>query len=146
MHTNTALNETISILSNSIPGLMFCMMYALICRDVFPLWRSDRPHVSKAELRQVGELFDLDDGVVQGGLQSLGHHVGQDYRHHHGEDVRDLTGQLKADDSCGHSVSHRSSQCCRSWRRNRGMDGVQPTWVEGMIKASLDTNVLRPGL
>lgn len=92
--------------------------------------------MSKAELGQVWELFDLDDGVIQGGLQPLGHHVGQDYRHHHGEDVRDLTGQLKADDRCGHSVSHRSSQGCCSCRaeQKRNMSG-------GYEEGGLDMNV-----
>lgn len=74
--------------------------------------------MSKAELRQVRQLLDLDDGVVQGGLQALGHHVGQDYCHHHGQDVGDLACQLKADNRRRHSVSHSPGQSCRSCQRH----------------------------
>ncbi|KAF3834162.1 hypothetical protein F7725_025366 [Dissostichus mawsoni] len=72
-----------------------------------------------AELRQVRQLLDLDDGVVQGGLQALGHHVGQDYCHHHGQDVGDLTCQLKADHCRGYRVSDSpgrlTNDCVPSW-------------------------------
>lgn len=73
------------------------------------------PDVSEAELGEVWQFLDLDDGVVEGGLQALGHHVGQDHRHHHGQDVGDLACQLEADHRCGHRVGHRSGQCRRSW-------------------------------
>lgn len=73
--------------------------------------------MSKAEFGQVGQLLDLDDGVVERGLQALGHHVGQDYSHHHGQDVGDLACQLKADNRRGHGVSHSAGQCRRSYQR-----------------------------
>lgn len=84
--------------------------------------------MSKAKLWQVWQLFDLDDGVVQRGLQALGHHVGQDYCHHHGQDVGDLSCQLKADNSSGHRVSYSSSQCCCSCQGHGGKDGT--TWLQ----------------
>lgn len=83
------------------------------------MWNHHEPHVSKAKLRQVRQLLDLDDGVVQGGLQTLGHHVGQNYCHHHGQDVGDLPSQLKADNRSGHCVSHRTSQRCCSCQEEK---------------------------
>lgn len=71
-----------------------------------PLWKHHTPHVSEAKLRQVRQLLDLDNGVVERGLQALGHHVGQDYCHHHRQDVGDLACQLEADNCRGHCVSH----------------------------------------
>lgn len=56
------------------------------------------PNVPKSQLRQVRQLLDLDDGVVERRLKTLGHHVRQDDRHHHGQDVGDLSCQLEADD------------------------------------------------
>ena len=40
--------------------------------------------VSPAELRQVGQLLDADDGVVDGRLQTLSHSIGQNNRNHYG--------------------------------------------------------------
>lgn len=34
------------------------------------------PDVAKSQLRQVGQLLHLNDGVIERGLQTLGHHVG----------------------------------------------------------------------
>lgn len=51
--------------------------------------------MSPAELWKVGQLFDPDDGVVEGGLQGLGNSIGQDHRDHYGQDVGDLASQLK---------------------------------------------------
>lgn len=34
------------------------------------------PDVPKSQLRQVGQLLHLNDGVIERGLQTLGHHVG----------------------------------------------------------------------
>lgn len=85
--------------------------------------------MSEAELRQVRQLLDLDDGVVEGWLQTLGHHVGQDDCHHHGQDVGDLARQLEADNRRGHRVSHSSGQrrgsCQEAWdgRISRGRGG-----------------------
>lgn len=77
------------------------------------------PDVPKSQLRQVRQLLNLDDGVVERRLQTLSHHVGQDDRHHHGQDVGDLACQLKADNRRGHSVSHSPGQCRRSYQRCR---------------------------
>lgn len=63
--------------------------------------------VAPAQLWQVGQLLDPDDGVVEGGLQGLGHGVGQDHRYHHGEDVGDLSGQLEDNDGGGNGVGDR---------------------------------------
>lgn len=64
--------------------------------------------VSPAQLREVGQLFDPDDGVVEGGLQGLRHSVGQDDCYHHWEDVGDLASQLKHNDCSGNCVGDRS--------------------------------------
>ncbi len=64
--------------------------------------------VSPAELWEVGQLLDPDDGVVDGGLQGLGHGVGQDHSYHHRQDVGDLTSQLKHYDGGGNRVGDRS--------------------------------------
>lgn len=66
--------------------------------------------VAPAQLGQVGQLLDPDDGVVEGRLQRLGHGVGQDHRYHHRQDVGDLTGQLEDDDGGGDRVGDRSGQ------------------------------------
>lgn len=76
--------------------------------------------VTPAELRQVGQLLDPDDGVVEGRLQWLGHSVGQDHRDHHRQDVGDLTGQFKHDDGSGHRVGDRSGQGCGTWAAGGG--------------------------
>lgn len=72
------------------------------------------PDVSEGQLRQVRQLLDLDDGVVERRLQALCHHVGQDHSHHHGQDVRDLACELEADDRRRHRVRDRPRQCCRT--------------------------------
>lgn len=64
--------------------------------------------VPPAQLWEVGQLLDPDDGVVQGGLQRLGHGVGQDHRDHHRQDVGDLTRQLEHDDCSGNRVGDGS--------------------------------------
>lgn len=66
------------------------------------------PH---SQLRKVGQLLDADDGVVQRRLERLCHGVGQDHRDHHGQDVRDLTGQLEDDDRGGHGVCDGAGKC-----------------------------------
>lgn len=68
--------------------------------------------VSPAEFGEVGQLLDPDDGVVQGGLEGLGHSVGQDHRYHHRQDVGDLASQLEHDDRGGNRVGDRSGQGC----------------------------------
>lgn len=83
--------------------------------------------VTPAQLRQVGQLLDPDDGVVEGGLERLGHGVGQDHRDHHGQDVGDLSGQLEHNDSGGNGVGDRSRQrrrtCGRGERGGEGKNG-----------------------
>ena len=71
--------------------------------------------VSPAQLWEVGQLLDPDDGVVEGGLQGLGHGVGQDHRYHHRQDVRDLASQLEHDDCGGNCVGDRSRQGRRTF-------------------------------
>lgn len=66
--------------------------------------------VSPAQLWEVGQLFDPDDGVVEGGLQGLGHSVGQDHCNHHRQDVGYLASQLKHNDCGGNCVGDRSGQ------------------------------------
>lgn len=101
------------------------------------------PYVIPAQVRQVRQLLHLDDAVIETGLQTLGHHVGEDDGNHHGQDVGDLTRQLKADHCCGDSVAHCSCQgCCAfpscggrgktvscrpgdSWRRDRKKKDVE---------------------
>ena len=73
--------------------------------------------VTPAQLGQVGQLLDPDDGVIEGGLQRLGHGVGQDHGDHHGKDVGDLSGQLEHDDSGGDGVGDRSRQGRRTYGR-----------------------------
>lgn len=86
--------------------------------------------VAPAQLGQVGQLLDPDDGVVEGRLQRLGHGVGQDHRYHHRQDVGDLTGQLKDDDGGGDCVGDRSRQGRRACRgggeikEERRRDGI----------------------
>lgn len=78
------------------------------------------PDVVPAQVWQVGQLLHLDDAVIEAGLQTLGHHVGQNDSHHHGEDVSDLPRQLEADHSSGDSVAHRSRQSRRAFPRQGG--------------------------
>lgn len=66
--------------------------------------------VPPAQLREVGQLLDADDAVVEGGLEALGHRVGQDDSNHNGQDVRDLPRQLEDDDGGGHSVGNSTRQ------------------------------------
>lgn len=94
--------------------------------------------VTPAQLGQVGQLLDPDDGVVEGGLQGLGHGVGQDHRDHHREDVGDLAGQLEDDDGGGHGVGNRPGQGRRTYggggyRRRRGgeISGCSARWLRG---------------
>lgn len=75
------------------------------------------PYGIPAQVWQVGQLLHLDDAIIEAGLQTLGHHVGKNDSHHHGEDVRDLTCQLEADHSSGDSVAHRSCQSCCTFPR-----------------------------
>lgn len=64
--------------------------------------------VSPAQLREVGQLLDPDDGIIQGGLQGLGHSVSQNHCYHHWQDVGDLASQLEHDDCSRNSVGDRS--------------------------------------
>lgn len=43
--------------------------------------------MSHPQLRQIRELLDANDGVVQRWLERLGHGVGQDHSDHHRQDV-----------------------------------------------------------
>lgn len=43
--------------------------------------------MSHPQLRQIRELLDPNDGVVQRWLERLGHGVGQDHSNHHRQDV-----------------------------------------------------------
>lgn len=72
--------------------------------------------VTPAQLRQVGQLLDPNDGVIEGGLQRLGNSVGQDHRDHHGKDVGDLSGQLEHNNGGGNGVG----DCSRQGRRTYG--------------------------
>lgn len=76
--------------------------------------------MSHPQLRQIRELLDANDGVVQRWLERLGHGVGQDHSDHHRQDVWDLTGQLEHYDRCGYSVGDRSRQSSSTceWREN----------------------------
>lgn len=78
--------------------------------------------VTPAQLWEVGQLFDPDDGVIEGGLQGLGHGIGQDHGYHHRQDVGDLASQLKHDDCSGNCVGDCSRQGCRTfkWERTEG--------------------------
>lgn len=101
--------------------------------------------VTPAQLGQVGQLLDPDDGVVEGGLQGLGHGVGQDHRDHHREDVGDLAGQLEDDDGGGHGVGDRPGQGRRTYGRGGGggqevrgrgggggeISGCSARWLQG---------------
>lgn len=79
--------------------------------------------VSPAQLREVGQLLDPDDGVVEGGLQGLRYGVGQDHRYHHRQDVGDLASQLEHDDRGGNRVGDRSRQGRRTFGWGRGQSG-----------------------
>jgi len=87
------------------------------------VWTTRPPYVlvvAPAQLRQVGQLLDPDDGVVERRLQRLRHGVGKDHRDHHRQDVGDLAGQLEHDDRRGHRVGHRARQGRRTWRGGGG--------------------------
>lgn len=92
----------------------------LVCLQHVPLYVLV---VSPAQLWEVGQLLDPDDGVVEGGLQGLGHGVGQDHCYHHRQDVGDLAGQLEHDDCGGNRVGDRSRQGCRTFGWERGQSG-----------------------
>lgn len=47
--------------------------------------------MAHAQFRKIRKFLDADDGVIQGGLERLGHGVGQDHSNHDGQDVGDLT-------------------------------------------------------
>ena len=81
--------------------------------------------VTPAQLGEVRQLLDPDDGVVEGGLQGLGHSVGQDHGYHHWQDVGDLASQLKYNDCSGNCVGDRSRQGCCSYRRGKGQRAKQ---------------------
>lgn len=93
--------------------------------------------VTPAQLRQVGQLLDPDDGVVEGGLERLGHGVGQDHRYHHGQNVGNLSGQLEHNDSGGNGVGDRSRQRRRTcgWGERGRMEeeirGCSARWPQG---------------
>lgn len=57
--------------------------------------------LTPAQLWEIGELLYLDDGVIDGGLQGLGHKVGQDHRYQGRQEVGDLSSQLKHHDHGG---------------------------------------------
>lgn len=82
--------------------------------------------VAHAQLGQVGQLLDANDGVVERGLQRLGHGVGQDYSDHHRQDVGDLTRQLEHDHGGGYGVGDCS--------RQRGCTYVGGEWIKGKKK------------
>lgn len=48
---------------------------------------ADSLMMSHPQLRQIRELLDANDGVVQRWLERLGHGVGQDHSDHHRQDV-----------------------------------------------------------
>lgn len=70
-----------------------------------------------AQLRQVGQLLDADDAVIEGGLQALGNSISQDDGNHDRQNVGNLAGELKDDHSCGHCVCHRSCKCSCPWEQ-----------------------------
>lgn len=71
--------------------------------------------LAPAQLRQVRKLLDPYDGVVERRLEALGHGVGQNHGDHHGQDVWDLTGQLKDDHRRGHGVCDCSGERRSTW-------------------------------
>lgn len=75
------------------------------------------PYMIPAQIWQVGQLLHLDDAIIEAGLQTLGHHVGKNDSYHHGQDVGNLTCQLKADHRSGYSVAHCSCQSCCTFPR-----------------------------
>lgn len=66
-----------------------------------------------AQLRQVGQLLDADDAVIEGGLQALGNSVSQDDGDHDRQNVGDLARELKDNHSRGHCVCHCPCKCSR---------------------------------
>lgn len=48
---------------------------------------ADSLMMSHPQLRQIRELLDANDGVVQRWLERLGYGVGQDHSDHHRQDV-----------------------------------------------------------
>lgn len=95
--------------------------------------------VAPAQLREVGKLLDADDAVVEGGLEALGHGIGQDDSDHDRQDVRDLPCQLEDDDGRGHRVGDSTRQCGRPCghpqeTQGGGLSGIahqamSPSWV-----------------
>lgn len=93
------------------------------------------PYVIPAQVWQVGQLLHLNDAVVEAGLQTLGHHVGKNDSHHHGQDVRDLACQLEADDGGGDSVAHCSCQsCCTFPRQERSRERRRLSYRNSMSR------------
>ena len=82
--------------------------------------------VSPAQLGEVGQLLDADDGVVQRRLQALRHGVGQDHGDHHGQDVGDLPGQLEHDDRRRDRVRDRAGERRCTWGRWEVVTMVTP--------------------
>lgn len=80
--------------------------------------------VAPAQLWEVGQLLNPDDGVVERRLQGLGHGVGQDHRDHHRQDVGDLARQLEHDDGRGNRVGDGSRQGRRTF------EGERSEWKE----------------
>ncbi len=64
--------------------------------------------VAPAELGQVRQFLNADDGVVDGRLKTLSDGVGQNHSDHDGQNVTDLTRQLKHDHGRGNRVCDRS--------------------------------------
>lgn len=73
------------------------------------------PDVSKTKLWEIRELLDLDYGIIERWLQALCHHVSQDHCNHHGQNVRNLPGQLKADHCCRNCVCDCTGHRCGTW-------------------------------
>lgn len=55
---------------------MFAFDEGMTAERVYFCFFCSLPDVPEGQLRQVRQLLHLDDGVVEGRLQALGHHVG----------------------------------------------------------------------
>lgn len=71
--------------------------------------------LTPAQLWEIGKLLYLDDGVIDGGLQGLGHKVGQDHCYQGRQKVGDLSSQLKHHDHGGKWVADCSGQSCSTF-------------------------------
>lgn len=60
--------------------------------------------VAPAELGQVRQFLNADYGVVDGRLKTLSDGVGENHSNHDGQNVTDLTRQLKHDHGRGNRV------------------------------------------